>query len=101
MSGDPAIASIEELVHAGQSRESNQGPGPPDLAAEENHGICAADVAAVAGQNAHLFQRGARLETEPLHDPGCLQREKKESAAAKYSIESAGRGGARSAIAVV
>ena len=101
MSCDPAIASIKKLVRARQSRECNKGPGPPDLATEKNHGICAADVAAIAGQDAHLFQRRARLEIEPLHYPVCLQREKKETAAAKYSIESSGGGGAGGAIAIV
>ena len=101
MSCDPAIASIKKLVRARQSREWNKGPGPPDLATEKNHGICAADVAAITGQDAHLFQRRARLEIEPLHYPVCLQREKKETAAAKYSIESSGGGGAGGAIAIV
>jgi len=101
MSCDPAIASIQELVHAGQPRECNKGPGPPDLAAEKNHGICTTDVAAVAGQDAHLFQRRARLEIEPLHYPVCLQPEKKETAAAKYSFESFRSAGTGSAIAIV
>src|SRR5205085_1962527 len=89
------------FVRSRQSREWNKGPGPPDLATEKNHGICAADVAAITGQDAHLFQRRARLEIEPLHYPVCLQREKKETAAAKYSIESSGGGGAGGAIAIV
>src|SRR5437870_11865710 len=101
MSGDPAITSIQELVHAWQSRYCSKRPGPPDLAGEKNHAIRAADVAAVAGQNAHLFQRRARLEIGPLHYPVRLQREKKETAAAKCSIESSGGGGAGSTIAIV
>jgi hypothetical protein len=101
MSCDPAIASIQEFAHAGQSCERDEGPGPPDLAGEKNHGSRTADVAAVAGQDAHLFQGRARLKIEPLHDPVCVEREKKEPAAAKYSIESSGGGGAGSAIAVV
>ena len=71
------------------------------LAGEKNHGIRATDVAAVAGQDAHLFQRRARLETESPHYPIRLQWEKKETASAKYSIESSGGGGAGSAIAIV
>jgi hypothetical protein len=75
MSGDPAIASIEEIVHAGQLRECSKRQGPPDLAGEKNYGIRTPKIAAVGSQNADFFQRRARLEVEPLHDPGCLQRE--------------------------
>ena len=101
MSGDPAIASIKELVHARQSRERSKRLGPPDLAGEKNHGIGTTDIAAVGSQNAHLFQRRALLEIEPLHDPVCLQREEKETAAVKYSIKSSGGGGARGASAII
>src|SRR5437660_1333471 len=45
MSGDPAIASIKELVHARQSRERSKRLGPPDLAGEKNHGIRTTDIA--------------------------------------------------------
>ena len=44
MSGDPAIASIEQLVHAWQLRERSKRPGPPDLAGEKNHGIRTTDI---------------------------------------------------------
>src|SRR5438067_12502872 len=66
ISCDPAIASIEKLVRARQSRERNKGPGPPDLATEKNECICGADVATGAGQDAHVFQRRARLELAAL-----------------------------------
>jgi hypothetical protein len=95
MSGDPAIASIQELVYAWQLRQSSKRPGPPDLAGEKNHGIRPTDIAAVSSQNPHFFQRRAGLESESLHNPFCLQREKKESAATKYSIESSGGSGAK------
>ena len=101
MSRDPAITAIQELVHAGQPGERDERPGPPDLAGEKNHGIRTTDIAAVGSQNAHLFQRRARLEIEPLHEPVCLQREEKETAAAKYSIKSSGGGGARGASAII
>jgi hypothetical protein len=101
MSGDPAIASIEELVHAWQLREGSKRPGPPDLAGEKHHGLRPTDIAAVGSQNAHLFERRSRLEIEPLHDPGCLQRQEKETTAAKYSIESSDGSGAGVAGAIV
>jgi len=62
MSGDPAIASIEQLVHGWRLRKRSKGPGPPDLAGEKNHGIRTTDTAAVSSQKAHLFQRRAGLE---------------------------------------
>ena len=101
MSGDPAIASIEQLVHAGRLRKRSKGPGPPDLAGEKNHGIRTTDTAAVSCQNPNLFQRRARLEIEPLHDPVCLQWKKEETAAAKYAIESLGGSGAGAASPIV
>ena len=101
MSGDPAIASIEQLVHAGRLRKRSKGPGPPDVAGEKNHGIRTTDTAAVSSQNANLFQRRAGLEIEPVLNPACLKREEKETAATKYSMESLGGGGARWAIAVI
>jgi len=101
MGGDPAIASIEKLVHAWQLRECSKRPGPPDLAGEKNHRIRPTDIAAVGSQNPHFFHRRARLEIEPLHNPACLQREEKKTATAKYSIESSGGGGARWASAII
>jgi hypothetical protein len=101
MSGDPAIASIQAVVHAGQLREGSERPGPPDLEGEKNYSIRPADIAAVSSQKAHLFQRRSRLEIKPLHDPVCLQRKKEETAAAKYAIESSGGSGAEAASAIV
>jgi len=101
MSGDPAIASIEELVHAWQLRECSKRPAPPDLAGEKNHGIRTTNIAAGGSQNVHLFQGRAGLEIEPLHNPACLQREKEKTATAKYSTESSGGRGTRWAIAIV
>ena len=101
MSGDPAITSIEQLVHGWRFRKRGKGPGPPDLAGEKNHGIRTTDIAAVSSQNVHLFQTRAGVEIEPVHDPVCLQRKKEETAAAKYAIESSGRGGAGAAGAIV
>src|SRR4029077_13322824 len=79
MSGDPAIASIEQRVHGWRLRKCSKGPRPPDLAAEKNHGIRTTDIAAVSSQKAHLFQRRAGLEIEPVHDPVCLERKKEET----------------------
>jgi len=101
MPRDPAIASIQEGVQAGQSGECGKRPGPPDLAGEKNHGIRATDIAVIGSQDAHLFQRRAMLENEALHDPVRLQRKEKETAAAKYSIESFRSGSTRSASAIV
>jgi hypothetical protein len=101
MSGDGAIASIEELVHARQLRERSKRPGPADFAGEKNHGIRTTNIAAGGSQNVHLFQRRARLKMEPLRNPACLQRKKKETAAAKYLVESSGGGGARWASAII
>jgi hypothetical protein len=101
MSGDPAITSIQAVVHAGQLREGSERPGPPDLAGEKNYGIRTTDAAAVSSQNANLFQRRAALEIEPVHDPICLQRKKEETAAAKYAIESSGGSGAGAASPIV
>jgi hypothetical protein len=47
MSGDPAIASMEKLVHARQLREGSKRPRPPDLAGEKNHCIRPTDIVAV------------------------------------------------------
>jgi hypothetical protein len=101
MSGDPAIASIEQLVHSWRLRKRSKGPGPPDLAGEKKHRIRPTDTAAVSSQNPHLFQGRARVEIKPLHDPVCLQRKKEETAAAKYAIESSGGSGAGAASAIV
>ena len=101
MSGDPAIASIEQLVHWWRLRKRSKGPGPPDLAGEKNHGIRTTDTAAVSSQKAHLFQRRAGLEIEPVHDPVCLEGKKEEPAAAKYAIESSGGSDAGAASAIV
>jgi len=101
MSGDPAIASIEQLVHGWRLRKRSKRPGPPDMAGEKNHRIRTGDAAAVGRQNANLFQRRAGLEIEPLHDPVCLQRKKEETAAAKYAIESSGGSGAGAASPIV
>ena len=101
MSGDPTITSMQKVVYAGQSGEDGEGPGPPDLAGEKNHGLRPTDIAALGSQNAHLFQMRPRLESDPLHDPGCLQREEEETAATIYSIESFGGGGAEAAGAIV
>jgi hypothetical protein len=101
MSGDPAIASIEQLVHGWRLRKRSKGPGPPDLTGEKNHDIRTTDAAAVSGQNANLFQRRAGLEIKPVHNPACLKRKKEETAAAKYAIESSGGSGAGAASPIV
>jgi len=101
MSGDPAIASIEQLVHGWRLRKRSKGPGPPDLAGEKNHGIPTTDIPAVGCQNPHLIQRRTRFEVEAFHNPVRLQWEKKETAAAKYPTESSGGSGTGAASPIV
>src|SRR5438045_1708288 len=101
MSRDPAITAIQELVHAGQPGKRDERPGPPDLAGEKNHGINAADVAIVGGQNMHFLEGSAGVEVKPLHYPVRLQREKEKAAATKDEIELSGCGGAGWALGIV
>jgi len=101
MCRDPAVASIKQLVHAGQLCERDHRPSPPNLPGEKDYGIRAGDIAAIVRQNMHFFERGPGLEGEPLHYPFCLQWEKEIASTPKNSTKPSGRSGAGWAFAII
>jgi len=82
-------------------RQRVKGPRPPNLARQEDDGIGTAEIAAIAREDTHFFERRVRFEAESLLHPRRLQRTKLKTASAKNSVECFRGCRARSTIAII
>src|SRR5271170_7218412 len=81
----PAIGRANERHDAGQAREQGEGPRPPDLAREEDHGVGAAVENVVRGEDAHFMQQIFFGHGQALAHPGGLEGSEVEAARADAS----------------
>jgi len=98
--GDAAICGAECAAHAGNLRERDERPAPPDISRERDDGVRAAVGFAVLQQDAHLAEKLVLWEMKENADPGGLQGEEDKPARGQNRLDAIDPTAAELAIAV-